>query len=174
MKNTDYTRFFDDITQNHTAIGNGDGKNHFARIILNDDILAETNLSEFLSNLENIEFPFLILISYDHNYSQNESNNKTKHINGTFILLDKCEVDDYAAIDAIFDSTEEIGEDILGYLKEYYDRNITMGWVHIDEMKGEHIGPIVDNYHGSKFDFVIHEYTNRGLYYNPLKWVNNL
>lgn len=174
MNNTTYTKLFRDITQNHVSIGNGDGKNHFARVLINNDVLAQTSLEEFLSELPKMEFPFLVLFSYEISYSE-ASKNKTKHINGSFIIIDKCDPGDFEAQDMIFDNTESIGEDIIARIKEHYDTNmVDKGYFHTNDVEAEHIGPLCDNFFGTKFYFIAHDYANTQLKYDTAKWSKNL
>ena len=174
MRNTDYTELFNDISQNHKKIGNNDNKNHFARIVLNQDPLSGIYLEEYLASISNSDtkYPLLLLISYDFTYTENNSNNRTKNLDGSFIIFDQVtDLGSYDEIDTVFNDTEQIGEDIIAYLKALNDRNnLNSGWFHITETSGEHIGPIADNFFGTKFYFTIHEYANAALKYNEDNW----
>jgi len=71
-------------------------------------------LDEFLQHLDVLQYPCLLLQRYSYRFGQADADSKYKIRNAGFMVVDNLpQRDDYAAIDTIFDNTEDIADDIL-------------------------------------------------------------
>jgi hypothetical protein len=104
-KFADVVAYFKKIATEHVEIKHTDSKKHFYRFELDEVISALCG---------KINYPALILESYDFNYSDSHSDNIMKRRSGAFILIDKVrDSGNYDEIHAVWDKLEGIGDDIL-------------------------------------------------------------
>jgi hypothetical protein len=104
-KFADLVSYFEKIASEHIEIKHSSSKKHFYRFELDEVITAICS---------NINYPALILESYDFNYGDSHSDNIMKHRSGAFILIDKVtDQGDYNKIHEVWDKMEQIGDDIL-------------------------------------------------------------
>ena len=131
---------------------------HFARIVLNRDpyLNSHAEIREFLTALESkLATPFMLLQSYVVDYVGKNKDNKRKVIQGAFIILDKVEEDNFEQQEQIFDKTERIGEEILGWMDNHYRENPTHGILEHSANENEKIAKILDGYYGTRFHIAI-------------------
>jgi hypothetical protein len=104
-KFADVVAYFKKIATEHIEIKHTESKKHFYRFELDEVISALCS---------KINYPALILESYDFNYSDSHSDNIMKKRSGAFILIDKVrDSGNYEEIHTVWDKLEGIGEDIL-------------------------------------------------------------
>jgi hypothetical protein len=104
-KFADLVSYFEKIASEHIEIRHTAAKKHFYRFELDEVITALCT---------NINYPALILESYDFNYGDSQSDNIMKHRSGAFILIDRVpDQGDYNKIHEVWDNMEQIGDDIL-------------------------------------------------------------
>jgi hypothetical protein len=104
-KFSDLVSYFKKLASEHINIKHSSSKKHFYRFELDEVISAMC---------ANINYPAMILESYDFNYSDSHSDNIMKSRSGAFILIDKVnDQGDYDKIHEVWDKMEEIGDDIL-------------------------------------------------------------
>ncbi|MFZ4400923.1 MAG: hypothetical protein ACOYO1_12880 [Bacteroidales bacterium] len=139
--------YFKNIATQHIAIQHTDTKKHFYRF----------ELDEVLSGLNGINYPAFILEGYKYDFIDNKSDNIQKKRQGAFILLDHVgDAGDYTKIHQVWDSLEEIGDDILAKIKA--DRRVPGNPVvnfDISEVSANLIATEMGNHYGIRFLFTI-------------------
>lgn len=173
---TSYTATFRMLAQKHKQINHlagGDDDIHFVRCVLSKHpMLAASDISEFLKSMRTrLKFPAMVLVSYSTGYGQNSNDAKRKKIEGEFFILDRVTRDDWNGIEQVLESSEEIGEDILGYLVDYYDEHPEDGLFKYDEGINEKFaGSEIDNLAGTKFYFTIDIPNQAGIAFDETKF----
>ncbi len=173
MRHSEYTRYFRNIASLHPALRHSEAEMHFARIVLARDELGNDNIQEFISSLRTrIHPPFMLLVAYDHGYQNNGGDQRRKVYQCAFLSLDKAPGGDFDAEEAVYDSTEEIGEQILAYILHDFEEGTMSGNGRLgleNEMGGEKIGR-VEGFTGTRFTLSFWQNYNGPLYHNPQNW----
>ncbi|MGJ3236406.1 hypothetical protein [Marivirga sp.] len=167
-----YTTAFRNLAIAHKDIlhdPNSD-KTNFARIVLNRDpyLNSHAEIREFLTAIEStLATPFMLLQSYVVDYVAKNRDNKRKVMQGAFIILDKVEEDNFNNQEEVFDKTERIGEELLGWLDNYYLENMGDGILEHSANENEKIGKILDGYYGTRFHVAINISAESKLAFKP-------
>jgi hypothetical protein len=122
MRHSEYTALFRTIAETHVDIQHSPTSMHFARIVIGvNPMLKGVIMEEFLTSMRTkIKFPFMLCVSYDNKYMDKISDNIWKIYPAAFAILDKPKKDDFDDQERVLDETEEIGEEVIGYLKNYF------------------------------------------------------
>lgn len=175
MNHSEYVELGRNLATKHKAIRHIEGNEdhfHFARIILSSDPIAGDNIEEFIQSIRNkIKFPFLLWQAYDHTYRNDQADNIQKVYQGAFIILMNPEEDNFQQIEAAYDLSEEIGEDLLSYLKHDFASKISNRFIFMQDAAAEKLGPVIENFLGMRFSFAFQKTANKNLLYNPEKWL---
>lgn len=154
-----YTKFFKDMATYHKKLMHSDNAVHFARLNLSaHPMLAREDIKEFLKAMKNkLQFPALLLNTFSTAASAADSEDaKRNMIRGEFFIFDRVRKDDFDHQDEVFDLTEEIGQDIINFLGEFYSENEEQGFFIWSEESTEKISNLeFDNLAGTKFYFTI-------------------
>lgn len=154
-----YADFFRDMAKFHKKIRHTEDKPRFARMNLSSHpVLAREDIREFLRGMKNkLHFPALLLNTYTGKADASDSHDaKRLHIQGEFFILDRYHRDDFDMQEQVFTDTEQIGQDIVNFLGEYYEENEQDGFFQWNEAMTEKISNLeVDNLAGTKFYFTI-------------------
>ena len=107
------------------AIAHNDVKD-FSEIIMSGEPFPLVFLEKFLSDLKNIKTPFLLYEHYAANYNDNRGDTWMKQADLAFFILEKKKNNTSAHISTVLEDTEEIAQDIIGYIKYDFesDENI--------------------------------------------------
>jgi hypothetical protein len=171
-----YTATFRMLATKHLQLNHlkeGDDDIHFLRCVLSKHpMLSQADLSEFIKSVRHrVKVPFMLLVAYSAEYDQSHNDAKRKGFQGEFIILDRVKKDDWDEIEAKIDSTEKIGEDIMGYLIDYYDEHPEDGILEHEQSMNEKIsGTDMDNFAGTKFYFTISVPNQAALEFDPAKF----
>jgi len=170
-----YLAFFQEIAQKHVDIAHSSEKKAFVRVSLNRDPLltSKHQINEFLVNEKvNLKPPFMILASYHARFSNSPPGDPKKTFMGTYAILDQPDrKDDFDSENAIIDKCEVIGEQILGYLLNYYLENPQYGEMVSYPFESEALSGLGhNNYAGRLFHFEINWHEYNILMYNPEKF----
>lgn len=155
MRHLDYSNFFLDVATRHRKLLHDPaGKSAFSTIVESapNPFEQKTDIDNFLSSIRTTgKFPHLLLITFEATYNGVKDSFVKKVMDGAFIIIDKPDGKrDYQKINETLDSTEEIGEQILAALNAYAEENNCT--LFSGEGTGaEKIGPIGNDYFGSKF-----------------------
>jgi hypothetical protein len=174
MRNTEYTAYFREIARRHKALKHSATEMHFARLILSGDPFSGLEMGDFINNTKaKLKWPFMLLISYEHDYQDNRNDNVQKLFHGAFIILDKpAQKDNFDQQEAILDRTEEIGEQILAFMKKDFEENMATRRLDLNGTGGEKIGPVADGYFGTRFHFTFTKTANQALFHHPENWID--
>lgn len=165
-KFADLVSYFEDLAARHTDIRHTAKSKHFFRFELDEVLGALCN---------NIQFPALILESYDFNYRDSGSDNIMKNRTGAFILLGKVkDTGDYNKIHEVWDQMEELGEDLLIKMREdKASRKVAvLRDFDISESEGIPFGVKQMGQYGVRFTFQLRSAVNSNI--NTDKWLTNL
>lgn len=172
MNRVAFVNIFKDIVDTNKAIQLTDpGTHHFGRLILSAAPFQHMDLTEFFAQKMKMQFPYLLLGSYDINYGDNGIDNRTKNLQCTFFILDKIKKEDFDARDTALDVCESIGDDIMGYLRNYFRVNPDNTAFELDGATSEAIGPVGDSFFGVRVDFNLIQAANAQTGINPAKWL---
>lgn len=175
INHSTYLAFFQEIAEKHVDISHSNSKKAFVRVSLNRDPLltSKHQINEFLVNEKvKLKPPFMILVSYHGRYSNIPAGDPKKTFMGTFAILDQpVRKDDFDSENEIIDKCEVIGEDILGYLLEYYGLNPSYGEMVSYPFESEALSGLGhNNYAGRLFHFEINRHDYNIITYNPEKF----
>jgi hypothetical protein len=174
-----YTEIFKKLAAKHRDIRHGtpEGRISFVRCVLSGHPLMKNNdLEEFMkTTLNSLKFPAMVLIAYGTDYAMDNYDAKRKIINGEYVIFDKVQRDEYDGVEEKLDSTEKIGESILGFLDSYYSNNPNDGLLQVGDNNAEKIRMTMSgtDLAGSKFYFSISMPHNVELEYNESMFLDD-
>jgi hypothetical protein len=158
MRHGQYIEFFETCAREHKDILHKDEKHAFATIIESapNPFKGTHDIEDFLAKIRTKgKFPMLLLVSFEADYNVEEDISAFKIINGAFVVLDiPTDKKKYTDINIAIDKTERIGEDILNRLHYWASEN-ECTLVYNEATASEKIGPIADDFYGTKFYFKI-------------------
>jgi len=103
-----YISYFEAISRNLIAIGHTSTNKHFFRLEFDEVLTALPS---------KMNWPCLVLESYDISFIDNRGDNILKQRNGAFIILERVKnSQDFDAIHAAYDKCEVIVDDILSQM----------------------------------------------------------
>lgn len=161
-KFSDLVTYFETLATKHVNILHSAGEKHFYRFEL-DEVIAGL--------CTDLNYPALILESYDFNYSESNSDNIRKKRSGAFILIDLVkDLKDYDRIHQVWDEMEVIGEDILVKMKADKESRLVpvLRGFNINECEGIPLSVIKLGQHGVRFSFNLESAVNNTI--DPDKW----
>lgn len=97
--------YFQKLAREHKGIRHSDSEKHFFRF----------ELEEMLTGMRSeMNYPALVLEGYDFNFVDQDSDNLHKKVNCAFMILGKVsDKGDWDAIHTLWDSLEEIGDELV-------------------------------------------------------------
>lgn len=152
----------------HVDVLHGIPDAHFARITLTYDPVFGTaaQITEFMNGKKfNLKSPIVLLASYTARYADDSSDNVVKVMAGALIILKPVKPSNFDAEELVFDETETLGSELMGYADEKLDFNIggqRLEWARVANERVSNIG----GYSGTRFEFEI-----VGPAYEEIKWV---
>jgi hypothetical protein len=113
---TELVTYFENIARAHVAIQHRSDEKHFYRF----------ELDELYTGLSGINYPALMLESYNLGFTDNRSDNVLKNRGMAFMLIGHVtDASDYDAINSLYDELETIGDDILARMRaDKNDKNV--------------------------------------------------
>ncbi len=171
MNRGDINDLFKDMCYNNVLIqSGGEPETHFGRVIISAAPFQKMDIESFLGKIRSsANFPYLLLAQYDYHYGDNFSDNIQKNFNISFFILDRPEKDNPDSIDSRLGKCERIAEQCIGYLR-YKFRNSTKSRMHIGDVQGEAIGPVMENIYGIRNDITLLFPSNAQLAINQTDW----
>jgi hypothetical protein len=163
-----YVEFFRTACVKHVDILHGVTNDHFARITLTYDPILGTaaQIREFVGGKKfKLKEPIVLLASYVARYADDRSDNVVKVLAGALIILKKVDSGNFNKEEAVFDATEKIGSELMGYTAEKLDTDNTSQWLEWQRVSNERLSN-VDGYSGTRFEFEI-----IGPAFEEIKWV---
>lgn len=170
MTHLDYTSLFREAARRHVDLRHSATEMHFGRLILTGWPLTKLDIDEFLNAQKaKLRLPILLLESYDARYQDNGADNVRKLATSAFIVLDQVGRDGYDKRDAVIESCESIGEQVLGFAIEHYRRKRLK--LDASTISSEKVGPIGDGLWGVRFNFQLPDVANAPLAYQAAKFL---
>lgn len=156
--------YFENLARRHKDIRHTDTEKHFFRMEI-DEVLAGINRTD-------VKHPFLILEGYSYNYTDNKSDNLLKNRSGAFVLLDHVsDPSDFAAIHAVWDRMEEIGDELLVRMKADKRNPLTpvIRDFQFSSVEANLIANEIDGNYGIRYTYVLTSPRSNDV--NPDKWL---
>jgi hypothetical protein len=172
MNHLNYTAMFRGFATKNKAIQHKEGeKMHFVRMIRSGGPFPTLDLKEFLDSKKfKLNYPALVLESYDATYQDNLSDNIKKTPLGGFIILDSAgKADGFDVIDALLDKTEAIGEQIIAALRYTFAENNKL--FDVNSVSSERVDLPALQLYGTRFNFSLPETATPAFTYNPDNWI---
>lgn len=163
-----YVDFWRTACEKHVDIKHDDPDAHFARITLTyDPILgAAAQVREFVSGKKfKLKSPIVLLTSYVARYGDGRDDNVVKVLSGAIIVLKPVSPNNADEEETVFDETEKIASELMGYADEKLDTDNTSQWLEWNRSVNERLSD-VGGYSGTRFEFEIVMPA-----YNEIKWV---
>lgn len=167
-----YTALFSELARRHVAIQASPENGRFMRLLISfDPVQKQLDLSEFYGKLRSglkakAGQPFLVVENYQADYDDNHGDYFSRKLNAAFLVLQYCQLDDYAARDAAIDQCERIAEQVFAAALERL-RDDYQVYVSVGDAWTEHIGPIADGHVGVRLSFSWKENATENLTYDP-------
>lgn len=105
--------YFEALATNHSYINHSVSEKHFYRI----------DVEEYLVKIDSAKHPFLSLERAEYNLSAPNNDNISKNRTVAFMLVNKFPNGDYDCINAIYDETEEVAQDIINRIISDVENN---------------------------------------------------
>ncbi|MDX5510636.1 MAG: hypothetical protein LPK01_00320 [Hymenobacteraceae bacterium] len=178
MRNKEYNALFRDMARRHIDIQHTEKECRFLRMTLSSDPVARMlDLREFYDALAGkLKLNgkcAMVLQSYEADYNDNEGDHYTKEFIGGMIILGKVKQGDYDQQEEVQDKTEEIGEDILGMVLEQFGASYSPHrHMTASDISSQKVGPVGDNFYGTRFDFSFSEPAGQALIAKPEKFID--
>ena len=172
MRNSEYCALFRTIAGRNNRIRHTEQNPRFARIITSVDPLQRQvdllEMQETLLGRKGLKADYgeqvLVLESLQTQYRDNNGDNYQRTARGAFFLLEQKTKDGDAW--TLLDRTEENGEQVLAAARREYEAQVKVRWP-VGSIVADAVGPIGDQWYGTRFDFEIISPANAGLTYNP-------
>jgi hypothetical protein len=169
MKFSDYIAYFETAAINHKVIAHDPNNDHHTFYRL-EDILNGMSLKN--------KHLCLVVETTATKPNDEKSDNIRKLKTGAFAILQYVTKDDVAALDAAFDLTEEVAEDIVSKILNdtRKSKSVTKPpipiQVDVNTINITPMGPMLDNHYGWKVEFTINSRFSNGLQLDESKWNN--
>ncbi|MFA6483208.1 MAG: hypothetical protein WCW62_11560 [Bacteroidales bacterium] len=161
-KFADLVTYMESLATHHKGILNRDDEKHFFRF----------ELEEMLTGMKsNMNYPALVMEGYDFNFVDENSDNLQKRVSCAFMLLGKVsDKGDYDAIHTLWDSLEEIGDEIVvRILSDKRDRKTDcLAYFHARSITGTPITDMNLIHYGFRYAFELSWPVNNDI--NPEVW----
>ena len=170
MTHSEFTAFWRTACQAHIEVRHGvNGEEHFSRVTLTYDpmIGAAAEIKEYFRQRKDFGGLQVLLINPVARYQDERNDAPRKYINFGIAVLDKPSDDGSDDIEACFDKTERITEELLGYALEKFE--LIEGFVELNASSGEPLAD-VDKRYGYKVDVTISLSAYNNLSYKPAQF----
>jgi len=172
-----YSDLVRDLATRHKEIQHSAQKRAYLKVIVAaDPVQKMVNLNSFYSALKDSfsgKTPFVLQMTYDTLHEDTGSDEVKAHRRGGFIVLKKAQNTE-ASKDEVLSETERIGYELMAAVCEFF-RGMAgrrAGRVlHRSSIAAEAVGPVGDNFHGTRFEFDFTESATESLTYNPDKFL---
>ena len=142
---------------------------HFARIVLTYDPLLGSNaqIKEFVGGKKfALKPPIVLLASYTARYSDNRGDNVVKSLSGAIIVLEPGERGDFNQEEAIYEKTERLASELMGYADEKLELPQYLEW---NAAANERLANVA-GYYGTRFEFNINMPAYQEIKWNPAQF----
>jgi hypothetical protein len=170
-----YNKLFKELARTHVDIQATPENHRFLRIFISfDPVQKQLDLNEFYGVLKSrlkarAGQPFLVAENYQADYGDNKGDYLNREINGAFLVLQYCKIDDFEARDETVSNCEKIADELLAALIKELSEGHSI-YMTVADAWAEPIGPIADGHVGVRMNFSWKEGANENLFYNPAKF----
>jgi hypothetical protein len=168
-----YSDLMRDLATRHKEIQHSPQKRAYLKIVVAADPIQKlTNLTSLYGKLRESfsgKTPFVLQMTYDTLHEDSGSDEVKAHRRGGYIVFKKA-ADTEASKDEVLSETERIGYELMGAVCEFFRGRAgrRAGRVlHRSSIAAEAVGPVGDNFYGTRFEFDFTESATEALTYNP-------
>lgn len=168
MRHSEFTLLFRDLARRHKLIRHHPTTNRrFLRaVVASDPIQREFDLLEVERAVRSELKPGLcvVLTSYEAEYDENQADQRTKRCFASLLVLDRYTTEDER--EAVYDHTEEVGEQLMAAALDDFVRHIATRRMKAGDISADRIARIADGLCGTRFTFSFTAVANAALAYD--------
>jgi hypothetical protein len=171
MRLDTYNHLLSELARRHKAIAATPENGRFLRIFISaDPVQKQIDLLNFQNSLRSalkapVGQPFLVAENYQVDYGDNQGDYFSREFRGAYLVLQRADVNNYAARDKAVAHCETIAEQLLGALVEQL-REEHAALISVRDAWLEHIGPLSDFSVGVRLNFTWSEPAGEELEYD--------
>lgn len=179
LNQTTYSDLIRDLATRHVDIRHSDapkGRRYLKIVVAADPIQKQVNLANFYTKLKG-EFPsgapFVLQLTYDTLHEDTGSDQVLAHRRGGFMVLHKAQNTE-ASRDEILSLTERIGYELMAGVCAFFRGPAGRRAGRVLQRTGlaaDAVGPVADDFYGTRFEFDFTESATRALTYDPTKFI---
>ncbi len=162
MKFSDYVGYFENVAVKNKKIRHSNVAKHFYRM----------DIWEVLSSLPSaIEYPALILESYEGRVMDNLSDNLIDKQTGSFSIIGNAgSTDDFDLKNKILDDCKVVVMEIIAKMIWDMKQQVLIG-LDVNSFTYHKVGPVFDTCYGWRVEFTIEEPDTAGFWFDAGKWL---
>lgn len=164
MRHIQFTELFRDLARRHQLLHHTDDKPRFLRAVVSSDpIQRELDLIELEQAIRNRvkALPVMVLTPYEAEYQDNGADNRMRQCFASMMILDRPSKE--VELEAVFDSTHQIGAQVMGQVLEYFRRNRATGAMSANDISIDPLSKVADGLAGTRFTFAFSVVANAEL-----------
>lgn len=164
MRHTEFTELFRDLARRHQLLHHTDDKPRFVRAVVSSDPIQRTlDLIELETAIRNRikALPVMVLTSFEGEYQDNGADNRMRQCFASMMILDRAKTPDQ--LEAVLDSTHQIGAQVMGQVLEYFRRNRATGAMSANDISIDPLDKVADDLAGTRFTFAFSVVANAEL-----------
>ena len=177
LTQTSYSELLRDLATRHVEIQHSAKNCRYLKVIVAaDPIQKQLNLANFYDKAKSTwpgNAPLLLQLSYDTLYEDTGSDQVLAHRRGGFIVLHKAKNTEESR-DEVLTQTERIGHELMAAVCDFFrgPAGRRAGRVlQRSSIAADAVGPIGDNFYGTRFEFDFTESATLLLQFNPAKFL---
>jgi hypothetical protein len=177
LNQTTYSDLLRDLATRHLDIQHTPTTRRYLKIVVAaDPIQKQVNLANFYSKLKGsfpADAPFLLQMTYDTLHEDTGSDEVKAHRRGGFIVLKKAKNTEESK-DEVLTETERIGYELMAGVCEFFRGMAGRRAGRVlarSSIAADAVGPVADDFYGTRFEFDFTESATEVLTYNPTKFL---
>lgn len=171
MRLNTYNLLLSELARRHKAIAATPKNGRFLRIFISaDPVQKQIDLMQFQSSMRSalqapVGQPFLVAENYQVDYGDNQGDYLSREFRGAYLVLQRAELNNYAARDEAIAHCETIAEQLLAaVVEELREKHAAL--ISVRDAWLEHIGPLSDLSVGVRLGFTWSEPATEELVYD--------
>ena len=175
-----YSELLRDLATRHVDIQHSDapkGRRYLKIVVAADPIQKQVSLANFYTKLK-AEFPakvpFVLQMTYDTLHEDTGSDQVLAHRRGGFMVLKKASNTEESR-DEVLTETERIGYELMAAVCEYFrgpSGRRAGCTLQRSSIAADAVGPVADDFYGTRFEFDFTESATEALKFNPTKFTS--
>jgi hypothetical protein len=173
LNQTTYTDLMRDLATRHKEIQHTAKDLGYLKIVVAADPVAkQVSLTNFYSKLKGSfpgKRPFVLQLTYDTLHEDTGSDEVKAHRRGGFIVLKKA-ANSETSRDEVLTETERIGYELMAAVCEFFRGMAGRRAGRVlqrSSIAADSVGPIADDFYGTRFEFDFTESATKALTFNP-------